>query len=128
MQIGMRGPFEIPYEEGDFVPVPHNFVIVGPVGYWGHYWIIGTICFYFIAAFDMGGGTIASTTGVSYFDGLPRGINLEGANCNAGDVLAQQAFPGIGYNARFGASTARIYPPSWAASAEITVSGFYFIV
>lgn len=124
----MKGPFEVPYEEGQFVPVPHGFVIVGTMGYWGYYWIIGTILFYFIAAYPaVGADTIACTTGVSYFDGFPRAINLEGPDCHAADVIAQQAFPGIGFNAR-AVTVARAFPPTFPASVEISVTGHFAIV
>lgn len=118
---GKEWPFY--YEEGAFVPVPHNLVVVGAVTFYGYYWVIGKRCFYFIEMMgDTEADTTASTAGVTYFDGLPRSVVRPGSSCLAADYMTYFSLGG-GFNS----TSDEIYPPTWPASTWIIVEGSYSI-
>ena len=122
-QIGIHGPFEIPYVEGTFVPVPHSFVIVGTVNFWGRYTIIGDVLFYTIGCIGVTpADTITSTAGVSYFTGMPRIPSSFCPSCFAADGDTCLGF-GCGLNHPAG----EIYPAAWAANDFVFIGGKYFI-
>jgi len=126
-QVGIKGPMEIRYQEGYFVPVPHNLTISGGVTtYGGVYRVIGNVCFYMITVSAAVGQTTSSVAGTTYFTGLPFWLWHTNFSCHAGDTSTDLGFAGTGENCDDGAG-GRAYPPTWNLIRFSRISGWFFL-
>jgi hypothetical protein len=107
------------YEEGSWTPSPTNLTVVGTPTYTGEYTRIGRMVFGTLLVSST--TTTASTADSTYFSGLPYTVGRN-ATCqaviNSGTVSAGNGIlPATTNN--------RVYTPTWAATANTTVTFNY---
>ena len=109
--------------EGEFTPAFTNLTIGGGVGdvtYKGRYFKFGARVWFTVEVLTGGAKTVASTAASTYFlppltiaqDNICAAVNSSGALSYGNGIIDK--------------SQARIYPPTWAATAaDVLISGWY---
>jgi hypothetical protein len=108
------------YIEGTWTPVPVGLTVVGTPTYTGFYTKVGRVVFCTLNIVST--TSTAGTAGSFYFTGLPNvtSVALSGSwSCTAANSNATSSF-GNGI-----VGNGRVYPPTWTATAGVTVSFSY---
>lgn len=108
------------YEEGPWTPTAVGFTVVGTPTYAGRYTKIGNIVHWTIRVTST--TSTACTSGTSTLTVPPGMTPAFPACCAACDV---NTTAGKGEGEAF--TDGKIYPPTWAANADIAISGFYMV-
>lgn len=109
------------YEEGSWTPSPTNLTVVGSPTYTGRYTRIGNMVFINLRVQST--TSTASTANSTTFTGLPV---APGRNSTVTAVIsASVTSADVGLIDT--GSSGTIYTPTWAASADVVISGFYRI-
>lgn len=107
------------YEEGNWTPTPTNLTVVGTPTYTGRYTKIGRLVF--VTLLVTSTTSTASTAGSTYFSGLP----FTPATVGTAGFANADATNSYGTNLLF--TDGRLYCPTWAATATVYASGFFFV-
>lgn len=112
-------PQSVPLSSHNWTPTFTGLTTVGSVSYTGRIVRLGPLCLFTAEITTSGGGTSASTSGVTYIDNFPY-VPRNNAACSVSDITALAAI-GAGV---VNSSNGRIFSPTWGAtSSTITLSG-----
>jgi hypothetical protein len=107
------------YEEGTWTPVPTGLTIVGTAGYTATYTKIGRVVYFNLQVTST--VSTASTANTTYFSGLPFTPSQNSTATAVDEVSIISS--GVGLVA----TNSRVFTSTWAASASVSVSGFYIV-
>lgn len=106
------------YEEGTFTPTFGNLTIVGDATYTGRYTRIGRQVSFVLRVQST--TSTAATLGLTFFN-LPFGAAFTST------LTAVQSSAGASYGTGLVATDGNGYAPTWAANADVTICGVYFV-
>lgn len=115
---GMTSQLLNAYEEGTWTPSFFNLTVVGTPTYTGKYTKIGRQVSFVLRV-------QSTTTTESTFGST--GFSLPFSTADRSTVSAVQSSAGGTYGVGLIFTDGNAYPPTWAANADVTISGTYFV-